>query len=127
MVRKIIIPVMGLMMLIAGGEAKAQRNLPYQKSIQVTGGLVDGFSFRNSDKEYNYFGSLSLVRSNRNQTRWVFGLGYQQKDYTYRQQVIPKVQFTGETGYYIPILADRGRNVCFSIGISGMLGYETSN
>ncbi len=121
-----LIPLLGLLCL-AAAPASAQRNLPGQQAIQVTGGFVDGFSFRNSAKEYAWYGNLQYVHSNRNQTRWVLGMGYQQKDYTYREQIIPKVQFTGEAGYYVPLLADRGRHVCFSVGFSAMAGYETSN
>lgn len=107
--------------------ASAQRNLPGQKAIQVSGGLVDGFTLKKSGGEYNYFGSLHFIRSNRNQTRWVMGLGYQQKDYNYRNQIIPKAQFTGEIGYFIPFLYDRGRNISLSAGLSALAGYETSN
>lgn len=123
---KFILPLLCLLGM-AAAPASAQRNLPGQKAFQVTGGFVDGFTLKSGDGRLAYFGNLQYVRSNRNQTRWVIGAGYQQKDYTYRSEVFPKVQFTGEAGYYVPLLADRGRHVCFSVGVSGLLGYETSN
>ncbi|WP_287646029.1 conjugal transfer protein TraO, partial [Bacteroides sp.] len=39
----------------------------------------------------------------------------------------PKAQFTGELGYFIPVLSDKGRNVCFRIGLSVLGGFETVN
>ena len=52
---------------------------------------------------------------------------YLQKDYTYRGEVVPKAQFTGEAGYFVPLAADRGRNVVLSVGFSALTGYESSN
>ena len=48
-------------------------------------------------------------------------------DYTYRGEVVPKAQFTGEAGYFVPLAADRGRNVVLSVGFSALAGYESSN
>ena len=108
-------------------QAKAQRCLPAQKGIQLTAGWVDGFSFSHSDGRTAFHGGIAYSRYNRNLTRWVFGAEYLQKDYNYRDEVVPKVQITGEAGYYVPVLADRGRNVVLSVGFSGLAGYETTN
>lgn len=113
--------------LLTGGRAFAQRGLPGQIGIQVTAGTVDGLLIRNADKEYSYFGSLALTRSNRGGRHWLFGLSYLQKDYLYGIQVVPKAQFAGEVGYFLPLLCDRGRNVALKLGVSGLAGYETSN
>jgi hypothetical protein len=107
--------------------ASAQRNIPGQKTIQVTGGFLDGFSLRNKAKEYAFHGSLGVTRTNRNRSHWLLAVGYQQKDYRYREQIIPRVQFTGEVGYLIPILRDRGHNIAFTVGASALAGYESSN
>ena len=40
---------------------------------------------------------------------------------------MPKAQFTGEAGYFVPLTADRGRNVVLSVGFSALAGYESSN
>ena len=40
---------------------------------------------------------------------------------------MPKAQFTGEAGYFVPLAADRGRNVVLSVGFSALTGYESSN
>ena len=80
------------------GEVHAQRGLPKQKGIQITAGWVDGFSFVKAGRRANFYGSVAFSRYNRNSTRWLVGLEYLQKDYTYRGEVVPKAQFTGEAG-----------------------------
>ena len=35
--------------------------------------------------------------------------------------------FTGELGYFIPVVSNKGRNVCFRIGLSALGGFETVN
>lgn len=109
------------------GQAHAQRGLPKQKGIQVTAGWVDGFSFVKVGRRANFYGGVAFSRYNRNSTRWLVGLEYLQKDYTYRGEVVPKAQFTGEAGYFVPLIADRGRNVVLSVGFSALAGYESSN
>lgn len=109
------------------GEVHAQRGLPKQKGIQITAGWVDGFSFVKAGRRANFYGSVAFSRYNRNSTRWLVGLEYLQKDYTYRGEVVPKAQFTGEAGYFVPLAADRGRNVVLSVGFSALTGYESSN
>lgn len=52
---------------------------------------------------------------------------YQIKEYTYENKAIPKAQFTGELSYFIPVLSDKGRNVCLRIGLSALGGFETVN
>lgn len=35
-------------------------------------------------------------------------------------------QLTGEAGYNLPLLADRGRNVTLRAGVAALAGYETT-
>ena len=109
------------------GQAQAQRGLPKQKGIQLTAGWVDGFSFVSAGRRANFYGGIAFSRYNRNSSRWLFGLEYLQKDYTYRGEVVPKAQFTGEAGYFHPLVADRGRNIVLSVGFSALAGYESTN
>lgn len=113
--------------LLTVGRASAQRGLPGQIGIQVTAGTVDGLLIRNAHKQYSYFGSLAMTRCGQRGRNWLFGLSYLQKDYLYGIQVVPKAQFAGEVGYFMPLLSDRGRNVALKLGVSGLAGYETSN
>lgn len=119
--------ILSALALCIGVSAQAQRNLPAQKAIQISGGTVDGLWLRKQHDAYSYFGSIALTHTNRNQTYWLYSLGYQQKDYLYNEVAIPKVQFAGEIGYYAPLLSDRGRNVRLLLGVSALAGYETSN
>lgn len=108
--------------------ANAQRNLPGQKAVQVTGGFVDGFTFKTGSGLTRFHSSIAYSVTNRNHSHWLLGIGYQQKDYDYRgMQKLPKAQFTGEAGYFIPVFKDRGQTFCLSLGASAMAGYETSN
>lgn len=108
------------------GQAQAQRYLPGQKGIQVTGGLVDGFTLEKKDGQA-FFGGLALSTYTKNGNRWVFGAEYMQKSHEYRDILIPVSQITAEGGYYLKFLSDRSKTVFFSIGASAMAGYETVN
>ncbi|MFV0588801.1 conjugal transfer protein TraO [Bacteroides reticulotermitis] len=114
-------------LLLCGTQANAQRDLSGQTGLQLTTGSVNRFLSWKSGGECHYFTSLALTRTNRNHTHWFFGVDYLQKDYTYEGEVIPKAQFTGEIGYFIPVLSDRGRNVCLRVGLSALGGYEVVN
>ena len=59
--------------------------------------------------------------------KWVFGAEYLCRNYPYKAGSIPVAQFTGEGGYFVPLAADRGRNVVLSVGFSALTGYESSN
>lgn len=107
--------------------ADAQRCLPSQKALQITSGFVDGFTLRHGDGRVSFFGGVHYSQYNRNKTRWVAGAEYLEKDYPYRGGVVPMAQFTADAGYYVPLLADRGRNVILSVGFSAVAGYETTN
>lgn len=114
-------------LLLCGTQANAQRDLPGQTGLQLTTGSVNRFLSWKNGGECNYFTSLALTRTNRNHTHWLFGVDFLQKDYTYEREVIPKAQFTSEIGYFIPVLSDRGRNVCLRVGLSALGGYEVVN
>ena len=88
------------MLSLFAGEAYAQRDLPGQTGVQFTTGGVNHFLSWKSGGE---------------------------RHYTYENKAIPKAQFTGELGYFIPVLSDKGRNVCFRIGLSVLGGFETVN
>ena len=108
------------------GQAHAQRYLPGQKGIQVTGGLVDGFTLEKKDGQA-FFAGLALSTYTKNGNRWVFGAEYMQKSHEYREKLIPVSQITAEGGYYLNFLSDRSKTFFFSVGLSAMAGYETVN
>lgn len=115
-----------ILSLVLIGQAQAQRYLPGQKGIQVTGGLVDGFTLEKKDGQA-FFGGLALSTYTKNGNCWVFGAEYMQKSHKYRDILIPVSQITAEGGYYLKFFSDRSKTVFFSIGVSAMAGYETVN
>lgn len=115
-----------ILSLVLIGQAHGQRYLTGQKGIQVTGGLVDGFTLEKKDGQA-FFGGLALSTYTKNGNRWVFGAEYMQKSHEYRDILIPVSQITAEGGYYLKFLSDANKTVFFSIGASAMAGYETVN
>ena len=127
MQRILFILAVAVTLLFGADKAYAQRDLPGQTGIQFTTGGVNHVLSWKSGGERHYFTSLAFTRTNRNRTYWLYGLDYQIKEYTYESKAIPKAQFTGELGYFIPVLSDKGRNVCLRIGLSALGGFETIN
>lgn len=115
-----------ILSLVLIGQAHAQRYLPGQKGIQVTGGFVDGFTLEKKDGQA-FFGGLALSTYTKNSNRWVFGAEYMQKSHEYKNMLIPVSQITAEGGYYLNFLSDRSKTLFFSVGLSAMAGYETVN
>ena len=115
-----------LIILASFNSIKAQRFLPGQKGIQAIASAVDGFNFKNGDKQAF---ALSLAFSNYSHfgDHWVFGAEYLQKKHLYKEVLIPTSQFTAEAGYYLGYLTTARKTFLFSIGFSGMAGYETVN
>lgn len=112
--------------LLFMGQAHAQRYLPGQKGIQVTGGFVDGFTLEKKDGQA-FFGGLALSTYTKNGDRWVFGGEYLQKNYAYKDRFIPLSEVTAEGGYYLNFLSDASKTLFFSVGLSAVGGYETIN
>lgn len=115
-----------ILSLVLIGQAQAQRYLPGQKGVQVTGGFVDGFNLKNQDGQA-FFGGIALSTYTKNGNRWVFGAEYLQKRHEYKNILIPVSQITAEGGYYYKFLSDPSKTVFFSVGASAMAGYETIN
>ena len=122
----LVITLVFSLSLLVVQQASAQRYLPGQKGIQVTGGFVDGFTLDEKDGQA-FYGGIALSTYTKNGNRWVFGGEYLQKSYEYKDMLIPLSQITAEGGYYVNFLSDRSQTLFFSVGISGMAGYETIN
>lgn len=108
------------------GQAQAQRYLPGQKGFQVTASAVDGFNLKNGDKQAFAVG-VAFSNYRNFGDHWVFGAEYLQKKHVYKDILIPTAQFTAEGGYYLNYFASPRKTFLFSIGLSGMAGYETVN
>jgi len=100
----------------------AQRYLPGQQGIQLTIGTVNGINPHQA-----FCGGMSLSTYTQNNSRWILGVEFLQKQLNYEQIMIPVSQFTGEGGYYYSFLSDPSKTFLLSIGALGLVGYETSN
>ena len=100
----------------------AQRYLSGQQGIQLTVGTVNGIN-----PQQAFYGGMSLSTYTQNDSRWMLGVEFLQKQLNYGQILIPVTQFTGEGGYYYSFLSDTSKTFLLSIGASGLVGYETSN
>ena len=104
------------------GYINAQRYLPGQEGIQVTLGTVNGINPQRA-----FYTGASIATYTKNDSRWVVGAEFLQKQLDYTQVQIPVAQFTAEGGYYYSFLSDPSKTLLLSIGTSGLAGYETSN
>lgn len=123
---RIIFILLGLLSMLPD-KSSAQSGIVGEKAVRISVGTVDGFSFLASGPRRMFHAGIAYTRCNRNRSRWVIGAEYLHKDYLYKRFAVPKAQFTGETGYYVPLASDRRRNIVLSVGLSALAGYETSN
>ncbi|WP_291124956.1 conjugal transfer protein TraO [Flavobacterium sp. UBA6031] len=100
----------------------AQRYLPGQQGIQLTVGTVNGINPQRA-----FYSGIAISTYTQNDSRWVFGAEFLQKQLDYEQIKIPVAQFTGEGSYFYSFLSDPSKTLLLSIGASGLAGYETSN
>lgn len=122
----LVIALIFSLSLLVVQQAHAQRYLPGQKGIQVTGGFVDGFTLDRKDGQA-FFGGIVLSTYTKNGNRWVFGGEYLQKNYEYKDIFLPVSQITAEGGYYVNFLSDKSKTLFLSAGLSAITGYETVN
>ena len=111
---------------MAVGTASAQRYLPGQRGIELSGGFVNGLKVKNSGGQ-GFYGNVGMSTYNKKGNRWVFGAEYLQREYAYRDIWFPVVQVTAEGGHYVKFLSDPAKIVFLSVGGSALLGYETLN
>ena len=112
--------------LLCAVTASAQRYLPGQRGIEITGGYVNGVMFKPADGE-RFYANLSMSTYNKKGNRWVFGGEYLQRGFAYRETSVPVAQITAEGGHYLNFLSDPSKTVFFSVGASALAGYETLN
>ena len=107
-------------------QAQAQRLIPGQKGVELTGGvlLVKGERLFHAD---SYTASLSLTRYMK-RTNYAFGiLSLENQNIPYKDFQVPMTDALLEIGYMEPLIGDRGRNVISYIGLSAAGGYEWLN
>ena len=114
--------LMFIVCITSVGYANAQRYLPGQEGLQVTLGIANGINPQRA-----FYGGVSVATYTQNDSRWVVGAEFLQKQLDYGKIKIPVAQFTAEGGYYYSFLSDPSKTLLLSIGASGLAGYETSN
>jgi hypothetical protein len=114
--------LMFIVCITLAGYMSAQRYLPGQQGIQLTAGTVNGMNLKRA-----FYGGVSVATYTQNDSRWVVGVEFLQKQLDYGKIKIPVAQFIGEGGYYYSFLSDPSKTLLLSIGASGLAGYETSN
>ena len=108
------------------GTVHAQRALPKMRSIELRGGMADGFC-TTASKDAGYYFGIAMSRYAKHADKWVFGVEYLSRYYPYKAGRIPMAQFTAEGGYHYRFFADPSRTFLFYVGGSAMTGYETVN
>ena len=121
--RSLVLAIIAIFyMLSLPKEMYAQRYLPGQKAIQITGGVTDGnWNFA------GYHAGIAYSSYTRSGNRWLFGAEFLNSESEINKYQLPVTQMTGEGGYYINFLSDRRNNFFFSLGFSALAGYETIN
>jgi hypothetical protein len=104
------------------GYVHAQRYLPGQQGIQLCIGTGNGINPQKA-----FYAGAAVATYTQNDSRWVVGAEFLQKQLDYGKIKIPVAQFTAEGGYYYSFLSDPSKTLLLSIGASGLAGYETSN
>lgn len=114
--------VLIIVLLLTGicNYTSAQRYLPGQKGIQLTGGLVD-------IRDDSHYAGIGYSVYDRSQNHWVLNAEFMNKNTDYVIKKIPVSQFTAEAGYFVNLLSGRRDFLFISLGFSAMGGYETIN
>ena len=118
--KKILFTLLVILLIGNSFDVSAQRCLPGQTGLQLSGGFVDG-------ETANYYTSIALFRYTNAGNRWMYGAEFLNKQIHNTPFKIPLSQFTAEGGYLRTVLSDRRKTFFLSMGISGLLGYESIN
>lgn len=121
-----IITLISVLSLFFIEQAQAQRYFPGLFGVQVKGGIVDGFSKGEGEKQAYSFG-IAFNTYTYSAHQWVFGAEYLEKSHAYKDRFIPIQQYTADVGYYHTLYAIPSKTCYFLIGLSGMAGYEEVN
>ncbi len=105
---------------------QAQRLVPSQKGVEVSASvpIVKGKSLFKQDD----FGmTLSLSHYLKRGKYTFLSAGYEQQALSYRSYQVPLRDYLVQMGYAHPLLSDKGKNVCFYLGTSALVGHEQLN
>ena len=101
-------------------QLSAQRYLPGMRGLQLTAGTVNGLN-----SQEGFHAGMALATYTKRADRWVFGVEYLEKRFSYKDLTIPQSQFTVDAGYYLKFLSDWKKTFFVSAGASAVAGYES--
>ena len=125
--RRVIFLFAVFLCTVAAGTAHAQRTLPGMRSLELHGGMVDGWHSASRNSTTGYYVGLAVERYAKGADKWVFAAEFLCRNYSYKAGRIPIGQFTAEGGYYHKVLSDPSKTFFFYLGGSALAGYESVN
>lgn len=109
--------------VVMGTPSYAQRLIPGQKGMEITGSLpvINGEKLFRKD----HFGvGISFTRYLKSENYTFLAAEYEQQDMAYRSYRVPMKDAFLQVGYMHPVLSDGGKNLFVCAGISALGGYE---
>ncbi|RZQ68038.1 conjugal transfer protein TraO [Porphyromonas gingivalis] len=109
--------------VVMGTPSYAQRLIPGQKGMEITGSLpvINGEKLFRKD----HFGvGISFTRYLKSENYAFLAAEYEQQDMAYRSYRVPMKDAFLQVGYMHPVLSDGGKNLFVCAGISALGGYE---
>lgn len=123
---KKIITLTCIVLFVCTIDGFAQRCLPKQWGVELSGGWGDGYPLLKK-KNLDYTIGLSCFRYVQNQNKWSVGLEYTEKHFCYKCNTVPVSLFLLPVGYWYNLLSNRSKSLFFNLGGSLLIGYESIN
>ena len=123
---KKIITLTCIVLFVGTIEGFAQRCLPKQWGVELSGGWGDGYPLiKNRSMDYSL--GLSFFRYAQNQNKWMIGIEYMEKHFCYKCNTVPVSQFLMPVGYWYNLFTNRIKSIFFNLTGGLLLGYESIN
>lgn len=126
MIKKFIRALLLFFILGAHQEARAQRYLPGQIGWQLSGGFLDNFKLFKKEDRSGYHLNLAVSKYTAHRNRWLYNAYFSEKKYRNGASWHKAQQYAGDISYWVPLWENRGKDVFFSLGAGGSLGYENT-
>ncbi len=118
--------VCSLLLLTLTYSVNAQIHQAGQTTIELSGGLLDGFKLPGQDN-FGTFGSLSYSRYRTLNSYWKGTVHLNQKFYAYDRKFVPVSQWLGEATYFTRVMGLINRSWVINVGGGVAGGYESIN
>lgn len=118
--------IAGLVAMLNSVPAVAQIHQAGQTTIEISGGLVDGFKLPGHDN-FGTFGTLAYSRYKTVNAYWKAGVHLNQKFYAYDKTLVPVSQWLVEGTYFTRVMGLINRSWVVNVGGGVAGGYESIN